>query len=88
MGASRKWTSSAKIDMGETQAMKAAAASDQFEFEYEYHPFQPGTVALNDAAISSDETTTVSFARLTNIRLMDLRQLVHDFDASRHGRAH
>lgn len=87
MGASRKWTNSAKIDMSEAQAMEAAAASDRFESEYEDHPFQPGAVALNGAALSSDDTATVSLARLTNIRLMDLRQFAHDLDASRSGRA-
>ena len=62
--------------------MEATATSGQFEFEYEDHPFQPGTMALHGAALSNDETSTVSFARLTNIRLMDLRQFVHDLDAS------
>lgn len=67
--------------------MEVATASGEFESEYEDHPFQPGAVALNAAAPSDDETMTVSFARLTNIRLMDLRQFAHDLDASRRGRA-
>lgn len=79
MGASKTWTNSPGKD------------SDTTQFEYEDHPFQPGVANMREAAGSSESTlASVSFARLTTIRLdRDLRQFRRERDDTpRHSPAH